>query len=787
MKSKACIYIMLTMILSGSSAVSQKPVQNIRGVVLDAATNETLPGASILLLEENTGTSSDISGKFLFENIEVGRYTLQASFIGYESLLISGLLLTSGNEMVLTIKLEPALTELDEIVVKPSIRKDRPVNSMATVSARTFSVEEAGRYAGAIDDPGRMAGSFAGVTNVAPHLNAIVVRGNAPKGLAWRLEGTDIPVPSHFSGSNVTGGGGLTVFSSRLLANSDFYTGAFPAEFGNAGAGVFDMKLRSGNKYKRENALKIGIQGIEAATEGPFKKGGDDSYIINYRYSTMALIFPLLPEVNYSDELPVYQDLSFKINIPTNKAGTFSLWGIGGLSNSKMKGTDNPENWIYPENREQMDFNYNMGATGLSWSRSIKGKTYVYSTLSVNGSEHSYNEKSRLSESYPDMLVPLHDIRMINSIVALTGKITHVFNPGLSMVTGIDANLHQYDLLGKTRNYETEKFIEIMNGSGNSWLVEWFAEGKYKISRELYITGGINASWFEINNEYSIEPRFSASWNICPEHQISFGYGKHSQTEPLLVYFVRKSNNNNEAIFPNNKLRRMKAHHFVLAYDWSISPQMRLKIEPYFQKLYDVPVVENSSYSMINFLSDWTFNKSLVNSGTGTNMGIDITLERFLSNGFYFMTTSSVYDSKYIGGDGKEYQTRYDGGYVINLLAGKEWEINEKNLLSLNVKFTFMGPYWYYPVDEKATGIAGTIIYNESRPFEYRNSNLESMTDLTINYRVNGIKGSSVFALQVKNLAGKQYMGKKYNLKEGIIENDFFSSPVPFISYKFEF
>ena len=785
---KHTIFFLIPFLLSGFASIAQKPTQNIRGVVLDAKTHETLPGANIILVGEPGGTSTDIEGEFVLENVEVGRYNLQVSFLGYETVIIPELLVSSGNEKMLEIEMEPTLQELEEVVVKPTIRKDRPANSMATVSARTFSVEEASRYAGALDDPGRMAGNFAGVTPVAPHINAIVVRGNAPKGLSWRLEGVDIPVPSHFSGSNVAGGGGLTVFSSQVLANSDFYTGAFPAEYGNATAGVFDMKLRNGNTHEREYAFQIGAQGIEAAAEGPFSQNSRSSYLVNYRYSTMALIFPLLPEVNYSDELPIYQDLSFKFNMPAGKAGTFSLWGIGGLSNSTMKGNDKPEEWIYPENRERMSFHYNMGAIGFCHSASLGDHTYIRSTLAFSGSEHLYDEKSRLDSLSPSELMPLHKSTMRTARTSLNSRMTHVWNDRFSMVGGIDFSNQSYRLKADARNYQTEEMYSIMDGAGDSWLLEAFLQGKYKMTPDIFFTAGVNFSWFNINNEYAMEPRFSASWQVHPDHQVSLGYGNHSQTEPLFVYFVTTENNETGgALYPNKNLERMRAHHFVLAYDWSITNNLRLKLEPYFQVLYNVPIVEGTAYSMVNFMSDWTFDKDLTNSGTGTNLGIDLTLERFLKNGLYFMTTASLYDSKYTGADDIKRRTRYDGGYVINLLGGKEWKINGKNMLSLNLKFTFMGPYWYHPVDLQSTDLEQTVVYAEHQPFSFRNSNLESMTDLTINYRINGLKTSSIFSLQVKNILGKQYMGKKYNLEDQVIENDFFTSPVPFISYKIEF
>jgi hypothetical protein len=788
MKTEMIAWCIMTMLSLCNTAIAQRPVQNIRGVVFDAETMETLPGATIVLLEKNIGTATDSSGNFIFENNEVGRYSLQASYVGYEAKIIPELLLTSGSELVLEIKLQPSLNELQEVVVKPNIRKDRPINTMATLSARTFSVEEAGRYAGALDDPGRMAGNFAGVTTAGINVNAIVVRGNSPKGLQWRLEGVDIPVPSHFSGSNVAGGGGLTIFSSQLLANSDFYTGAFPAEYGNAIAGVFDMKLRNGNNMQNEYAAQIGVQGVEFAAEGPFNKEYSGSYLFNYRYSTMALIFPLLPEMENSDELPVYQDLSFKLNLPTNKAGNFKLWGIGGLSESTMKGTDDTQEWNYPESRVSMNFHYNMGAGGISHTARLSRKTFIKSNLAVTANQHIYDKKSRLDETKPSQLFPLYNVDKRGGTAILSTLVTHGGKSDFSFKSGISANLHSYQLMGEALNYQTSQLENTMNGQGNSLLANAHFQAKYNVSDKTAVVAGINSSWFELNNEIKLEPRLSATWQVTARHGFSVGYGKHSQIEPLFVYFVTKANEQTgELYYPNKNLQRTEAHHFVLAYDWAITNNSRIKIEPYFQRLTKVPVVDGTPYSMINFLSDWTFDKALVNKGTGTNKGVDVTFERFLKDGFYLMTTASAYKSEYVGGDDIKRRSRYDGGYVTNILGGKEWQIKGKNLLSINMKFTFMGPYWYHPVDMAQTQLAQDIVYDENRGFTERYSNMESITDLTLSYRINGQSTSSVIKLQVRNVFGRQYQGKQYNLRTNTVENEFFSSPIPFVSYKIEF
>lgn len=780
--------VFVLLIFTGPFCMAQQPVQNIRGTVQDAATGEKLYGANIVLQGTSRGTITGEDGQFILTDVPVGRYHLQILYIGYEPVVIPELLVSSGKEIYLDIEMETRIAKLEEVYVKPTSRKDRPVNSMALVSARTFSVEEASRYAGAVNDPGRMAGNFAGVATAGVNVNAIVVRGNAPKNLSWRLEGVDIPVPSHFAGSNVAGGGGLTIFSSSMLANSDFYTGAFPAEFGNAAAGVFDMKLRNGNNRNREYAIQAGVQGIEAAAEGPLRSGGAGSYLVNYRYSTMALIFPLLPELEHSDEVPFYQDLSFKLNLPSGKAGTFSIWGIGGLSHTSMKGSDDPQEWIFPESRVRMKFHYNMGAGGISHSRSLSDQTIIRSTLALSAGQHFYDKASRLDPETPVELFPLYKIDMTEGKATFSSTLTHTFSRRLLLEAGGNLNRKFYRLDGNARNYVSGQMDPILDGTGASWLINGFVQGKYSPLPFLTLAGGLHTSWFELSDRVLVEPRLSSSFQLAPSHEITLGYGNHSRTEPLFVYFVSRPDPETGIIkTPNRNLSRMRAHHFVLGYHLTVNPNLHLRAEPYYQLLYDVPVVKDSPYSMLNFMKDWTFNKALVNEGTGRNFGVDLTLERFLKNGFYYMVTASAYRSEYTGGDNITRRTRYDGGYVLNILGGREWEIGGRNLLGINIRCNLMGPFWHQPVDEAASLLAQDVVYNQEMPFAYRYGNLETVNDLSIHYRINRQGRSSVIALRVNNIIGRQYMGKKFNLKTQDLEDDFFSSPIPFISYQLEF
>ncbi len=279
--------------------VFAQPTQTIRGTVIDDASNAPVAFATVSLrhTDPSLGTISDTLGNFTIPNVQVGRYDVQVSFMGYEPAILREITVISAKQTFLTIQLKENTTLLSEVVIKPRVNKEQPLNTMATVSARMLSVEEAQRYAGGFDDPARLASSFAGVASNTSE-NGIIVRGNAPKFLQWKMEGVEIPNPNHFGDLNSLGGGTVTALSSQMLANSDFFTGAFPAEYNNALSGVFDIAMRTGNNQKREHTVQLGFLGIDASSEGPFKKGGRSSYLFNYRYSTLALLEAVLKPKN---------------------------------------------------------------------------------------------------------------------------------------------------------------------------------------------------------------------------------------------------------------------------------------------------------------------------------------------------------------------------------------------------------------------------------------------------------------------------------------------------------
>lgn len=775
----------------GGLTSSAQLYQTVRGTVVDAITQAPLVGATIMIEDTDKGTVADVNGNFIIHDVEIGRISIKVSFIGYTPRRLASLELSSAKEMVLNIEMSETTVKMDELTVKSSrINKENPTNSMAMLSARTFSVEESRRYAGGLDDPSRMAANFAGITTTGAQSNTIVIRGNAPSGILWRLEGTDITAPNHFNNiMNVPGGGMFTVFSSNMLSNSDFYTGAFPSEFGNAVSGVFDMKFRNGNNSKHEFAAQVGTQGIEFAAEGPFKKGYDGSYLFNIRLSTMGLVLSLLPDNMLPGMNLNYYDASFKVNLPTKNIGTFSLWGIGGKSILDQE-NEYEEDKMSDIIREDQLANMGMFAVGASHKKRISKSAFLSTTLAYTGDFEDI-ESTLYKTKAPDVPSTSFDGGYTNSKLSFSSMINQSISPRLSLRYGVrieqlfnDMNNKAIDTLVTPNVMRTISLCE-----ENTQLYQAHFQAKFTPSPRLNIVAGVNGTVFGMNGSTSIEPRLSIGYEISKNHVISFASGLHSKLEPLYLYFA-----NVDGEYPNKDLPLTKSMHNVIGYNWHINQNMRLKVEPYFQYLFDVPTAQEGYLSSINLLTKdrlEAFDTKFVSSGVGRNIGIDVTLERFLNKGFYYMATASLFDSRYRDNSGDWHNTAFNNRYVINILGGKEFTFRKEdgrtNTLSINARVTCSATQPNMKIDQAASKAARSTIYDNSNPYTERFRMIEPISDISVVYRMNHEKCSSSIAIQLKNIVGGQYVGDEYNVETCEAEHLILKTILPFISYKIEF
>ncbi len=763
---------------------AQTITQTVKGTVTDGETGLPLNGATISVGETGNGLAaiSDTAGSFSIPGIPVGRQTVLVSYIGYETQELAEMV-TSAKEVVLDIRLRSSGGAMEGVTIRSGFQKSMPKNKMALVSARAFTVEETRRYAGGLDDPARLVSAFSGVTTGNVSDNAIIVRGNSPKSVSWRLEGIEIPTPHHFEGGNFAGGGIVTLFSSQLLANSDFFTGAFPAEYNNALAGVFDMSFRNGNADRHEHALQVGVLGIDVSSEGPFSGKNGASYLFNYRYSTLGLLSDM--KMIQTDQLFKYQDLSFKLNFPTKKAGTFSLWGIGGIDNGSEPLVKDSTTWETDWDRVGFNWDTYKGALGLTHKKMLGTATTLQSTIAGVG---KYNKMEMKQLDYRYQVHPEMLLDDKTSTFSLNSFVNHRFNSNAVLKAGFELKQQRYDLfINSAIDYKPETYRNFADDAGKARQYAVYVQSKINISPALALSGGVQMNHFSVNKSTSVEPRLALSGKISPDHSVSLGYGLHTQPEELKFYMVRFEENG-RTTYPNKNLKLTKAHHFVLAYDWQINNTLRLKIEPYFQYLYDALGTITGTYSMLNYKQEWYFKDKFANNVTGKNMGIDVTLERFLSNNYYYLITGSIFDSKYKTHDNIWRNTRYNKNYVANILGGKEFFFKDnRRVLGINGRFNVIGGQRYSPVNETESLQKMWVVYDESKAFEEQLP-VSIYGDVSITYRVNRKKYSGIIALQVKNLFGSPtYEGFDYNYKSKSIQRTESKAIVPSISYKIEF
>ncbi len=785
---------LLILCLSVSPIIkSQTLYQTIRGVVQDADAKSSLPGVNVKILELDTliGAVTDENGKFRLDKVPLGRHSIRFSFIGYEEVVINNVILNSGKEVILTIEMHESVIVGVEVDIIAQTDKTKANNDLVTNSSRNFQSEETERYAGTRSDPSKMVANYAGVSSGNDARNDIMVRGNSPLGVLWRLEGIDIPNPNHFSTQGATGGP-ISILNNNLLGASDFLTGAFPSEYGNRLAAVFDLRMRHGNNEKFEFISQFGINGFELGAEGPISKKAGSSFLLSYRYSTFA-IFNLLGIRFGVSGIPEYNDLAFKLNFPTKKAGQFTLWGIGGKSHIELLDSDrDTADWAFTASGEDLVFGSGMGAAGLThvyfFNQNTSGKFSVGGTFNTN-----------------DILLDTLDVNKTafrvytNTSRELSGVLSYYFTHKASARHLFKSGVYfQHQLFDYHSYYWSRKFlvnVDEFKEDGNTGIGQAFVHWQWKPGEKHTFNTGVHYQYFLLNGSQSVEPRFGWRWQFVKNQGLSFAYGMHSQTAPYVYYFLKSYTDSSGSYREtNHDLGLSRSHHFVTGYDLSFSKDFRFKTELYYQELYNIPVEdpELNSFSLINVGNDLEglpMVDSLVNDGTGRNYGIELTFEKFFSKRYYFLTTLSLYESKYKGSDGIERHTAYSGGYVFNVLGGYEQPVGKKknSVIAFDVKFNVAAGNRYTPIDIAASVIKDEAVYIDAEAWSRKFKDY-SKFDVKVSYRLNKKKATHIFFVNVENVLGrKNILREIYDTNENVLRTEFQLGVFPYGGYRIEF
>lgn len=753
--------------------ISQNISQTIKGTIIDKISEKPLIGAVVTVSNgKNTNAITNNDGQFVLNSISTGRVTISVTMVGYKTAILPEVLVTVGKEVIIDIALEQEVKIISDITVTSSrIKKGNANNEFAGASSRSFSMEEVTRFAGGRNDPSKLVSSFAGVISNSDSRNDIVVRGNSPSGVLWRLEGVPTPNPNHFATSGTTGGP-VSALNTNALKTSDFYTGAFPAEYGNANAAVFDIQLRTGNADKHEKTIQLNLfSGLEAMFEGPLnnKKNGA-SYMIGYRYSFVQIGQSFGLNVGTS-AVPKYQDWVYNIQFAKGKAGKLNLFGMGGISSIDFVGKDTDTTDFYSRKDQDAIVNSNLMVFGAKHTIDIGNKSYLRSVISYASTRSDFDQyQYSLPLDYSKRWLTIQS-RNKNNTLRFSSLLNTKYNAKLSLRTGVlaEAFTSKTTVLSRDGRASTDPFEVQQDYNGNSVLLQAYSQFRYKPSNALTITGGLHGMYYTFNERNIVEPRFGINYQINNSNTILFNYGLHGQLQPLPVYLYQQTTNG-VTDKSNRDLDFTKAHHFVLGYERRMKNDWRLKTETYYQYLFDVPVEKNKTgFSMVNAGADFTYPEKagLINEGTAENYGIELTIEKFLSKGFYFLTTGSIFNSKYKGSDGVERNTTFNYSYAANILAGREWKMGKekRKTFTFDVKLTTLGGRYATPVNLAASIAAEKEVLDVSR---YNADHLKGYfrLDTKFGFRVNSSKRkvSQTFYLDLQNVTNNQNIFlRRYN------------------------
>lgn len=750
------VFMLNVLLFTCTFGFGQQFTTTIRGTVKDKDTQSPLWGANVLVKygSASKGSATSEKGLFEFDSIPMGRIAIKISLVGYYDIQLNDVLVSSGKQLYLNIEMQEKVNEINEVEVTAQRDKSKANNDFATTSVRSFSAEEMTRYAGTLNDPARMAQSFAGVMTANDENNQIVVRGNSPRGLLWRLEGTEIPNPNHFAGNEGATGGGVSMLSANMLTNTDFYSGAFPAEYGNALSSVFDLNFRKGNNERHEFALQVGILGAEAAIEGPFNKKYRGSYLINYRYSTLDL-FALTGFKIGGDITPKYQDANFNFYFPSKKAGSFTLFGIGGLSSLGETVPRDTLLWKTFDDKTAFVQQQLVGVVGITHLLPLPdNKSYIKTIVS-----YSYTNNSSLTDTFS------YDYDKYNietSRFRYQTTRAHIFansklNSRNTIRSGVLWSNYRYNLYNREYSFIDRADVTKVDNNGQTNLAQAYIMGKHRFSERTSLNTGLHGTFSQINNKLYIEPRIGLEHLLNKKMTINAGVGLHSRIDAVSTY-VSYTNTLNQRK-SNRQLEFSRALHVVLGHNYNFLKNFRLKTEVYFQYLFSVPVganFEQRTFSLLNF-DDGFLSYPMQSTGKGVNYGTEITLEKFFSHQYFFMFTTSLFNSRYKATENKWRNTAYNVNYVFNLLGGKEFTVGKRknNIIGINSKIIWRGGQRYTPVDLAASISAGQTIldytqsYNKKLPDYFR-------VDFGLNFRRNKKKYSWVLSFDAQNIINRE-------------------------------
>ena len=766
----ACaIVVALLLILSGT--LHAQTTSSLSGTVIDATTSAPLSGATVQVFVHDTSysTGSDEQGRFRLAVLPTGIHRVRASYVGYRPSELPEVWVRSGKEEMVELALASGAEELDEVLIRVAVPQP-----MATISSHTLTVEQTLRYPATFFDPARLMMSYSGVASVNDQANHFSVRGNGPASNAWLLEGAEIVNPNHLSNAGTQSdyptlsGGGTTILSAQMLGTSRLLMGGMSAAYGNALGGIMDMRLRRGATDGQAFTVQAGLIGIDLSAEGPFRKGGKASYLVNYRYSTLGLLGAM--GVELGDEALNFQDLSFHVSVPIKDKGLFTLFGMGGTSSNRFDAKDSTE-WEYDKDSKNIDYTAMMGAAGMTFRMGLGSKAVWRTTAVISESDQERTEE--------DMIFPRRGFIYQNQSELNERKITIA-----SDVRGASGARLTYQIGVSAMERTLQRDIDIPEITVG-WLVRPYAQGGYAITERLQAELGLAYSRYSYNGSDVVEPRITMRYTMRGGRAVSISAGQRGQLPMTQLFPVSAF----APFLDNTAIGFTRTQEVVLAYHHPVKPHLVLHAEAYVQRQLNAAVGVTSLFGTASFgraslVNGWDdqYYWQLANKGTALNKGFEVGLDHTFHRGFFYQVNSTLLDARYTDINNKTYDSRWNTRAMGNLVVGREFakeKEGRKRTWGVNGRINFTGGQRYTPY------VDNTIEFEDPYTAQYAST---YRLDLRIYLKRERNQHTGMWALDLLNATNAQNVAYQYyDFRKAEVVTKYQLGLIPNLSYRIEF
>jgi hypothetical protein len=742
-----------------SATISHAQVtQTVRGQVTGSA-SQPLLGANVILTSsaEKFILTTDSSGIFSAQ-VPAQRYIIQISYVGYTT-HEQELLVTGGKVISLPVVLEETATQLQDLEVTSASYQ----NSAGVID---IPIEKALRLPASYFDPLRAAISYPGVVQASDQANSLIIRGASPSGILWRLNGLDILNPNHLANAGtlsdkpVSSGGGVNMLSAQMLDHTRLITSAASANYGNYTSGVMDMHFRESTTTKHEFTMQASLIGLDAAAEGPLS--GKNSYLANYRYSTIGLLSQA--GVDFGDEQINFQDISFKLSFRGWRSNT-GIFGVGGTSQNKFKAKALPDQEV---EKDLFDIMYKSKSMTTGVHTEITMGKAVFSA----GTAFSYRDQEREADAkYLSFSGNIYDKTVLKeSLISSFALIKWV--PVTRVSTELGAMFNYNNLNSKVA--EMTLFPNLSTtASGSqreitSHLLQPYFKVMYDISSRTAIEIGARYQAQLDSSFTTIDPRASISHRF-KNNQWVLSYALASQFQSASV-----------SRFSGKPFRIQQMN---LAYSRPLGNHWQLNIQLYHHLLFNVPALAPANFSLINYF-DGLVPPFLSDDSKSKVTGSEITVEKRFEDQWYLLAGGSWYDSKYKIENNGWRNTRFNGQYTLNISSGKEWNRKKEKNFGVHLRALGLGGLRTTPI---VVLTDGSYFENQIKAFEQKLGDYFRL-DARFVWRKNKTGYTRSISLDIQNVLGVENDGFQYYdrlQKRVLIQKQL--GIIPILAYRVDF